>query len=699
MEQINESSKETLTDNEKYTILSQLFYWGPVDSYFLYKWDWAELYKKISEDKTYPFIDIEKSLLEKLKKRKDFKSELEKTEYITDVWCWDGQKAVSLLKWAYWRWTYIPEDVSYPMAEIAKNNINNQCPNIKFWNTQIINTKTHLTSNYTHNMYLFLWGTICNMTDYEIVEELEWMDNNWTFDWNKILLSYFPAPETEEEIQELIKIYKSESNIKFHENWMDMLWLSKDDFEFDIIYEKDNPNQKKWPFPWKIKWIIRAKTDCEVNISSQYTKEIKKWQEFILHYSRRFSKEWIEELFERAKCKVELSIAGKWNTIKDGKWDTLVLLRKEPLHLKSVKTKIEKLLLWILALSSLATSWYVNDKHEKNEKLNQAQQQWDLEHEWDNKLTYYPLQTEALTIALRLDDIKPDNKKAIENMFNIWLSYQDTTWLSNNEIIQKFWGEYWKMLITNYWVTHSPYDLLKRYINLSNKWNELNQSGNFILYDNRRIDWNGNSCVYLKSNIKSVDNLICLWYHNLDSEWLLCTRIPVWKYEIFQHESNWQLYYILKTEIYKWMWIYLASEWKKLWQQVSFSSQSFDNINNKDEHDHQIVKNTEAFCKICDCNTNNCFILKNLRWEFYVSSGESRSIGIQLQFKPNGILEIPEDFTDGGKYFLDWDVYYIRFEIWENWEIVWSASESKKRPYSTAKFNEVFEDFSQTQKL
>ncbi|MBO4516417.1 hypothetical protein J5751_03135 [bacterium] len=58
-------------------------------------------------------------------------------------------------------------------------------------------------------------------------------------------MSYFTAPSTQEEINQLIQIYNSESNRIFHENGMDMLGLSKDDFEFDTIYEKDDPKQTK----------------------------------------------------------------------------------------------------------------------------------------------------------------------------------------------------------------------------------------------------------------------------------------------------------------------------------------------------------------------------------------------------------------------------------------------------------------------
>lgn len=261
MEKFKEENDSILNDQERDKILHDLFEWQEwkLDSSFLYKWKWAELYADISSDKSYPFIDIEVSCLEKLKHNEKFKKILKKTEFITDVWSWDGQKAVALLWWTDWQGTYLAEDYSRQMLSIAEDRVRNSAPQIKLWSSQKLNGQSHLSSQCPNNMYLFLWGTICNMTDEEIVNELRTMDNNWFIDWNDILLSYFTAPQTQEEIDNLIKIYNSDSNRAFHENWMDMLWLSRDDFEFDTVYEKDDPRQTEWPFPWKIKWIIRAK--------------------------------------------------------------------------------------------------------------------------------------------------------------------------------------------------------------------------------------------------------------------------------------------------------------------------------------------------------------------------------------------------------------------------------------------------------
>ena len=171
MEKFNEDNDRILTDKERDEILHDLFEWEEwdVDSSFLYKWKWAELYEKISLDEEYPFIDMEISCLEKLKNSKDFRKILESTEFITDVWSWDGQKAIALLAWTWWWGIYIAEDYSRQMLNIAEMNIKAKAPHINLWSSQKLNGQCHLSKQCRNNMYLFLWGTICNMTDEEII--------------------------------------------------------------------------------------------------------------------------------------------------------------------------------------------------------------------------------------------------------------------------------------------------------------------------------------------------------------------------------------------------------------------------------------------------------------------------------------------------------------------------------------------------
>ena len=139
MENLNSNTEQILSNIERDNILRNLFEWKEwtLDSSFLYKWKWAELYEKASTCEDYPFIDIEIDALEELKNDYNFRKILGKTDFITDVWSWDGQKAVTLLKWTGWHGTYIAEDPSEDMIKIVKENMMEHARGIKLWNFQL----------------------------------------------------------------------------------------------------------------------------------------------------------------------------------------------------------------------------------------------------------------------------------------------------------------------------------------------------------------------------------------------------------------------------------------------------------------------------------------------------------------------------------------------------------------------------------
>lgn len=493
--------EQVLTNTERDNILRSLFLnKGELDSSFLYKWKWAELYAEISNDESYPYINTEISILEKLKQNPKFKKILKKTDFITDVWSWDGQKAASLLWWTEWKWTYIAEDYSRQMLNIAENKVRASIPQIKLWSSQKLNNWSHLSRNVDNNMYLFLWWTICNMSDDEIVNELKNMDNNWIISWNKILLSYFTAPKDQKEIDDLIKIYNSENNKAFHENGMDMLWLSRDDFEYDTVYEKDNPEQKDWPFPWKIKWIIRAKRDTTVNLSDNKTISIKKWEEFTIHYSRRFSKEWIEKLFKKSWCNIVFNV--------DSAWDTVTLLQKRPRKLAQFVNKYRKTLLSLLILWSIwmgsgiwaSVNSYVNKQKEK-QKI--EQQRIDYWQDYNKKTKKSDGSINDYHLAELLNSFTEDQTKILKAEYNISsFNRLDEYNVIYNEIIdmyhdaasvyykstewwyltaEKFMEIYWWQIIDKYHMPYqTPYEHFNQYKNIIDNtikfWNDLDIS-------------------------------------------------------------------------------------------------------------------------------------------------------------------------------------------------------------------------------
>lgn len=622
-----------LTNQERDQILYSLFLWKDwkVDSSFLYKWKWAELYEKISKDKTYPFIDTEIETLKELKKNKKFIKILKKTKYITDVWSWDWQKAVTLLTWTNWDGTYIAEDYSRQMLEIAENNIKAKAPRIKLWSSQKLNNWIHLSQRYQDNMYLFLWWTVCNMSDEEIIKELEGMDNSWIIAWNNILLSYFTAPNTQEEIDDLIKIYNSENNRIFHKNWMKMLWLSNEDFEFDTVYEKDNPSQKEWPFPWKIKWIIRAKKDCTIKLSDWKTIKIIKWQEFTLHYSRRFTKEWIKKLFNKSWCSVVFDL--------ESKWDSIVLLKRKPRKLWKVKNMITKTLAWILVFWSLATWINRRDEEKKQKDKDKAYAERESKQAKGDKVVDLS-GIKELSSALQLDELDNiENKQAIFGLYNIYVWEHKDEWKTTKELIQWFWKEYWWMLVKNFWVRHTPYDFMTR-----------------ELIDNtKNMEWDMSSENYQERiehiNVNKVENL-------------------------FEYNDWNEIYYIIR--VYIWANntpIYLAAEKTDSGNALELSTETVSRIKDKSGLDSLTLENNK--------NLKRNYITHNLNkfWSIIWNA-------VVLHW--DNLINISKTVY---VVYTNWDIVYVTVWRTASWKQIWLASRSPNWPFTIKTFNEISESF------
>lgn len=499
-------------------------------------------------------------------------------------------------------------------------------------------------------MYLFLWGTLCNYTDEQIIEELKSMDNNWLIEWNYILLSYFTAPNTLNEIKELIEIYNSENNRAFHENWMEMLWLSKDNFEYDTIYETDNwlkitldnidtiDKSMKWPFPWKIKWIIRAKNDNTIKLSSKRSeKEIKitKGEEFTLHYSRRFTKEWIEKLFKKSGCNTIFTI--------DKKWDSIVLLKRNPTKLWKLRRTYQDvlrniLILWTLVWIQTAVSEFTQERNV--EKTYQTYIEQQLKEPIGYEQTFYAQETEELVTALKLDKLHNKKwKKVIIDLFNayVWTHKTDST--STEELIQWFWDEQWWVLIRNYNLTHNPYDFITKDL----------------------IDETKNLEKEFSSN--QVDNSIKVLRPN----------------QPFEYNDSWKTYWIIKVDILGTP-IYLAAKKEdyhnlRTLQAIYFSTDVFNDIKNKAMLDPDVLKNNNKF------------------WDYW---------NLICQYHQGDAVVYPDRIWFCEKtnlIYLNWKVYFIKIAKTYSWKIVWLASESEKWEFTTTKFNEIAEEFSTLRKM
>ena len=659
METFNEDSDSTLEVEERDEILRILFKqksWD-LDSSFLYKWKWAKLYEEASTDDKYPFIRIEIQCIEELKKDPKFKDILLHTDYITDVWSWDGQKAIHLLEWTWWSGKYIAEDPSEDMLKAVKKNILKKKVKINLGNFQVINSQRHLSSNCSNNMYLFLWGTIGNMSDEQIIEELRNMDNHGIINWNKILLSYFTAPETQEEIDKLLEIYGSEKDRAFHENALDMLWLSRDDFEYDVIYEKDNPSQKEWPFPWKIKWIIRAKRDCIVKLSNWKTIAIKKWDCFTLHYSRRFTKEWIQSLFEKSGCNVLFTI--------DKGWDSVALLKRRPGKLKKVKKIVRNTLIWAL-LSGIATigiSHYCDNKKQKEREKEYTE--WESQHTtWTEWIICYPEDINELISALQLNKLNNKDKNFVIDLYMEYISDHKNDSTSNEELIQWFWQEYWWILIKHFWISR-PYNFMTQETinNTKNIWVELSYTPSYI------------SKNAVQSNYRYND----YWKFKT-----ICKDIP------FEYNDWWEIYTIVKVKISIWWeekWVYFASKHIKKWDTylwTTFSTNKINEINDKSWLDSETLSNTQWLWQsiIIDIG-NTVFWTSN---QINVSYEDQNQVVKMCELNDKWI-------SPYAVYLWNWEIYYIITVTTQSWWQIWLASKTIDWTYTTTTFNEISEQF------
>lgn len=696
MESLNNNTEQILTNIERDNILRILFEWKEweLDASFLYKWKWAELYEKASTNKDYPFIDIEIDALKKLKSDPKLRNILEKTKFITDVWSWDGQKAIALLKWTGWTGEYIAEDPSEDMLKLVKKNLWEQAPGIRSWNFQVLNNQFHLSSNCPNNMYLFLWGTIWNMSDEYIIEELKNMDNNWIINGNKILLSYFTAPETKEDIDKLIEIYGSKDDRAFHENGIDMLWLSRDDFEYDVVYEPDEEWKEKWPFPWKIKWVIRSKRDCTVQLSYWRKINIEKWKEFTLHYSRRFTKEWIEELFKKSGCKTEFTV--------NEKWESIVLLSKKPTKIKTFLKKNQKTLLATLAaLSIWFWSWAAINQHNINkQKQRQDQLKWELELAHKSLDKSHPEEVNELIVALKLDDLKDSkDKKAIIDLFEKYLKEHENDedssdetetmdrdgsfWINTDEKIKWFYKEYGWYLIENFDLTHSPYDFMTPLLMIDTKnfGDELSITPQYTFASNNQVKF---------------------WHLSDINYWIIKANIlPQWMFKPYSFEyKDWQkTYLILKLKIHDsfkwtstWTEIYVGAEndWKKTYPQ--FSTEVINNINDKNWLDPEILSNTRKLWWEFE-------VINNIDNKWYIMPGTNNPYITLFNTNQNKILNttsLNNAVVDYNSLYINWKPYYVITVSGHPYskQDIWLASESPSWPYSTSTFNDIAKYFS-----
>lgn len=213
-------------------IFPEILEWKSVlDTWFLYKNAWWALYWKIENDSSYQKIyqEWEKILSDK---KSDILEILPSWTTLIDYWCYMWDKAKSLLNGTKKPINYLPVDVDENMLEKAWENIaslNSENITILQWiksTWDITESIDYWDENLT---YMFTWWSIWNYQD-ETIEKIL----SKTFepkDGDNLILDYYKAPSSLEEIEDLLACYDNHPTEDWFINWLFNLWLQPRFFE------------------------------------------------------------------------------------------------------------------------------------------------------------------------------------------------------------------------------------------------------------------------------------------------------------------------------------------------------------------------------------------------------------------------------------------------------------------------------------
>lgn len=480
----------------------------------MYKWNWWEFYDKIIQSPEYEKYQKEIQLIQ------ENSSELNQyiTKHLTDIWCGNWEKVVYLLKSHpnIKNLNYIASDYSANILELAENNINTQLPDLKMGNHQIMRSWNELfTNNLDENTYLRLGCTIWNFYKEQIVSHLKNMNNRWTLKWNMIIFSYFDKPQNKEEIQNIIDLYQNTDANNFLFNGLKNLWLDTNHFNFIVEYSiKDN-----CLYVW-----VQVKEDYQIRLESWKEINLKKWEKFFIHQSKRFWKQEIEEILKEAWAKIEKHIS------KDG--ISIIVAKKDPKYYKKTLQ-----IIWFTSLLLLATLgwaiWYkAIDNHKKKEKSEEIAKEkikeYDINFRFDGAKT------------LRITSID-EKERYLHNITDAFVSAY-WKWEMDEEDI-------YYMIVDRFWPNSFKYQTY---------WKDRFQKLNFI-----------NREVILDNKVKLQNNWIDLQPYSHLSEYedaFINSRLDTTNTNP-QHSQ---------TEIHRWWWIADPTEINKIWEYTSIHGTQYE---------------------------------------------------------------------------------------------------------------------------
>ena len=279
------------------------------------------------------------------------------TKHITEIGCGNWEKIITLLRDHPYIHDieYIASDYSANVLELAENNISAQLPKLKMWNHQIMRPWNKLfTNSLDENTYLRLWCTIGNFSRQEAIDQLENMNNSGTLKWNFILFSYFTLPQNNQQKEETIDLYKNPDWKNFVFNGLENLGLDTNKFDYLVEYS-DEENC--------IYIGVQLNDDYTLQWENGKEIQLKKWEKFFIHQSKRFSKQEITDILKEAGAKIEKHVSV------DG--ISLVVAKKDPKYYNKTM-KIASItwlvLLWILSGSIGYKISEYNQKRAQEEK-------------------------------------------------------------------------------------------------------------------------------------------------------------------------------------------------------------------------------------------------------------------------------------------------------------------------------------------
>lgn len=493
-QQINKS-KETLTPKEKEETIKKIFNNEEVsDLRFLYcgeGWEWYSGFETEDEDNEYEFTKIWLNLIEE---NKEILTNYVKGK-LFDFWCWNWRKWKILMdahKRIFWvnEDRYIAMDISSNILESTRENFTEK-ESPEWILIFDVDWKRESVTKYINwkNTYLFVWWTIWNFSDNQIINKLQktfWNDSLHPTTWNYLIFDYFTPPKNEEELKNIIKSYAWPDGKQWLINWLKQLWIPENiikNFTHVVRYVSEDESlcaecvdlwnveifwdiKSKSNMPWKILEWFMANADIVLDRLSDWTKinlpiMIKKWEFYPLNISRRFSEDKINSILKRTWYRRKKL---KW--IKQWEWMNIAVAMKPGEKYMRYKKYLQTLFMTTLLLWSII--WFNNvqgkkkfeeQKNEVISRINSNKQSW---WEWykDGKSSlwlhdkvgydllkwYEKFIEETLNILESKIDFEKSKEKNIKVLYNHFNEYIISR---TNKIQQEYYNNSWDLLYAN----------------------------------------------------------------------------------------------------------------------------------------------------------------------------------------------------------------------------------------------------------